>query len=74
MQASREQLEIGEESPREKLTTGVRQSLGDTERPAMQNPLRRTGWNVSEAARLMRIPKRTLHYRMGKLRVRRGSR
>jgi hypothetical protein len=52
---------------------GVRDRLRDAERRAIQDALRETGWNVSEAARLMQLPRRTLVYRMSKLSVRRAS-
>jgi Bacterial regulatory protein, Fis family len=52
----------------------VRDHLRETERRALQDALHRTGWNVSEAARLMDLPRRTLVYRMAKLAVRRPSR
>jgi len=53
---------------------GMRERLRETERRAVQEVLRRTGWNVSEAARLMRLPRRTLVYRLAKLSVRRPER
>jgi transcriptional regulator of acetoin/glycerol metabolism len=52
---------------------GVRDRLREAERGAIQDALRETGWNVSEAARLMQLPRRTLVYRMSKLSVRRAT-
>jgi hypothetical protein len=52
----------------------VREHLRETERRALEDALQRTNWNVSEAARLMDLPRRTLVYRMKKLAVRRPRR
>jgi hypothetical protein len=51
----------------------LRQQLRETERRALEEALRQTRWNVSQASRLMRIPRRTVVYRMRRLGVRRPS-
>jgi DNA-binding NtrC family response regulator len=52
----------------------LRDHLRETERRALQDALQMANWNVSEAARLMDLPRRTFVYRMAKLAVRRPSR
>ena len=53
----------------------LREQLREAERRALEEALRQTQWNVSQASRLMRIPRRTVVYRMRRLGVRRpGSR
>jgi hypothetical protein len=64
------------EEPEDPIGVGVenlRQRLDDTERRALEEALRQTRWNVSEASRLMRLPRRTVVYRMRRLGVRRPT-
>jgi hypothetical protein len=56
---------------RTNAVSGVREQLEATERHAIHEALRRTNWNVSEAARAMALPRRTLVYRMNRLGLRR---
>jgi transcriptional regulator with AAA-type ATPase domain len=49
----------------------LREQLKEAERRALEEALRQTRWNVSQASRLMRIPRRTVVYRMRRLGVRR---
>src|SRR5262249_16387468 len=49
----------------------LREQLRETERRALEEALRQTRWNVSQASRLMRLPRRTVVYRMRRLGVRR---
>jgi hypothetical protein len=51
----------------------LRQQLRDTERRALEEALRQARWNVSEASRLMQLPRRTVVYRMRRLGVRRPA-
>jgi hypothetical protein len=66
-----EHLEVERPSEVRRRRESVRDRLLETERRALQDALRRTGWNVSEAARLIELPRRTLVYRMRRLGVRR---
>ena len=51
--------------------SGVRAKVRETERREIEAALQGSGWNVTEAARRMQLPRRTLVYRMGRLGVRR---
>ena len=51
--------------------TGVRARIRETERREIETALQGSGWNVTEAARLMDLPRRTLVYRMARLGLRR---
>ena len=51
--------------------SGVRAKLRETERREIEAALHQSGWNVTEAARRMKLPRRTLVYRMARLGVRR---
>jgi hypothetical protein len=53
--------------------SNLREQLKNTERRALEEALRQTRWNVSEASRLMRLPRRTIVYRMRRLGVRRPN-
>jgi sigma-54-dependent transcriptional regulator len=46
---------------------GVRAKVQETERREIEAALHRSGWNVTEAARRMQLPRRTLVYRMSRL-------
>jgi len=59
-------------SPRPALR-GVREVVRETERREMESVLRTSGWNVTEAARRMALPRRTLVYRMARLGIRRPT-
>ena len=50
---------------------GVRAKVRETERREIEAVLQRSGWNVTEAARRMELPRRTLVYRMARLGLRR---
>jgi DNA-binding NtrC family response regulator len=50
---------------------GVRAKVQETERREIESVLHGTGWNVTEAARRMELPRRTLVYRMARLGLRR---
>lgn len=52
---------------------GVRAKVQETERREIESALQRSGWNVTEAARRMELPRRTLVYRMARLGLRRPS-
>ena len=43
----------------------------ETERQEIETALRRSGWNVTRAAEQMKLPRRTLVYRMARLGLRR---
>jgi len=65
----------------ERLTVGIRTegvdlrtSLKETEREVLLQALGRTKWNVTETARQLGLPRRTVVYRMGRLGLRRPSR
>ena len=49
----------------------VRAKIRETERREIEAALHRSGWNVTEAARSMELPRRTLVYRMARLGLRR---
>ena len=51
--------------------SGVRAKVRETERREIEAALHRSGWNVTEAARRMELPRRTLVYRMARLGLRR---
>jgi hypothetical protein len=51
----------------------LREQLRKTERRALEEALRQARWNVSEASRQMRIPRRTIVYRMRRLGIRRPT-
>jgi hypothetical protein len=59
--------------PAAPVIKNLRQQLRDTERRALEEALRQARWNVSEASRLMRLPRRTVVYRMRRLGVRRPA-
>ena len=63
-----EHLDLGEATP---PFTGVRSKVRETERREIESALQSTGWNVTEAARRMDLPRRTLVYRMARLGLRR---
>ncbi len=50
---------------------GVREKLRETERREIEAALMDSAWNVTEAARRMKLPRRTLVYRMSRLGLRR---
>ena len=50
---------------------GVRAKVLETERLEIETALRRSGWNVTKAAEQMKLPRRTLVYRMARLGLRR---
>ena len=50
---------------------GVRAKVRETERQEIETALRRSGWNVTRAAEQMKLPRRTLVYRMARLGLRR---
>jgi hypothetical protein len=50
---------------------GVRAKVRETERREIEAALHGSGWNVTEAARRMELPRRTLVYRMARLGLRR---
>lgn len=52
----------------------LRVDMKHAEKQALLHALGRTRWNVSEAARLLGLPRRTVVYRMSKLGLRRPSR
>jgi hypothetical protein len=52
-------------------TPGVRAKVRETERREIEAALHGSGWNVTEAARRMKLPRRTLVYRMARLGLRR---
>jgi hypothetical protein len=52
-------------------TSGVRAKVRETERREIEAALHGSGWNVTEAARRMKLPRRTLVYRMARLGLRR---
>ena len=58
-------------SPQRSESRGVRAKVREAERMEIEAALDRSGWNVSEAARRMELPRRTLVYRMARLGVRR---
>jgi len=58
-------------SPQATHSQGVRAKVRETERMEIEAALDRSGWNVSEAARRMKLPRRTLVYRMARLGLRR---
>jgi Bacterial regulatory protein, Fis family len=58
-------------SPEASDSRGVRAKVRETERMEIEAALDRSGWNVSEAARTMELPRRTLVYRMARLGLRR---
>ena len=51
--------------------SGVRAKVREAERREIEAALHGSGWNVTEAARRMEIPRRTLIYRMARLGLRR---
>jgi hypothetical protein len=51
--------------------SGVRAKVRETERREIEAALQGSGWNVTEAARRMELPRRTLVYRMARLGLRR---
>jgi hypothetical protein len=53
--------------------TGVRAKIREAERREIESALQGSGWNVTEAARRMELPRRTLVYRMARLGVRRPA-
>jgi hypothetical protein len=53
--------------------SGVRAKVRETERREIESALHSSNWNVTEAARRMELPRRTLVYRMGRLGLRRPS-
>jgi DNA-binding NtrC family response regulator len=55
-------------------STGVRERVRQTERREIEAVLRGSDWNVTEAARRMELPRRTLVYRMARLGLRRPGR
>jgi len=57
---------------RSDLTRDVRERVREVELRTLQEALRRTEWNVSEAARLLSLPRRTMVYRMRRLGLRRS--
>jgi hypothetical protein len=52
-------------------TSGVRAKVREAERREIEAALHGSGWNVTEAARRMKLPRRTLVYRMSRLGLRR---
>jgi hypothetical protein len=52
-------------------TSGVRAKVREAERREIESVLHGSGWNVTEAARRMKLPRRTLVYRMARLGLRR---
>ena len=52
-------------------SAGVRAKVRETERREIEAALYRSEWNVTEAARRMELPRRTLVYRMARLGLRR---
>jgi transcriptional regulator of acetoin/glycerol metabolism len=66
---------VEDQAPEGAAVENLREQLREAERRALEEVLRHTRWNVSQASRLMRIPRRTVVYRMRRLGVRRpGSR
>jgi hypothetical protein len=65
-----EHLDLPSASP---ASSGVRAKLRETERREIEAALQRSGWNVTDAARRMKLPRRTLVYRMTRLGLRRPS-
>ena len=63
-----EHLDLPSEAP---ALSGVRAKVRETERREIEAALHRSGWNVTEAARRMDLPRRTLVYRMSRLGLRR---
>jgi hypothetical protein len=59
-----EHLDITSAEP---ASFGVRAKVQETERREIEAALQRSGWNVTEAARRMQLPRRTLVYRMSRL-------
>jgi hypothetical protein len=53
---------------------GLRGALRETERETLLSTLARTRWNVTRAAQLLGIPRRTVVYRMARLGLRRPER
>jgi DNA-binding NtrC family response regulator len=53
--------------------TGVRAKIREAERREIETALQGSGWNVTEAARRMELPRRTLVYRMARLGLRRPA-
>jgi DNA-binding NtrC family response regulator len=53
---------------------GVRAMVQEVERREIEAALDQTDWNVTEAARRMKLPRRTLVYRMARLGMRRPGR
>jgi hypothetical protein len=53
--------------------TGVRAKIREAERREIETALQGSGWNVTEAARRMELPRRTLVYRMARLGIRRPA-
>ncbi len=65
-----EHLDLPSEGP---ALSGVRAKVRETERREIEAALHRSGWNVTEAARRMDLPRRTLVYRMNRLGLRRPN-
>jgi transcriptional regulator of acetoin/glycerol metabolism len=63
-----EHLELPEATPG---LVSVRAKVRETERREIESVLQGSGWNVTEAARRMELPRRTLVYRMSRLGLRR---
>jgi hypothetical protein len=59
-----EHLDLASAAP---TSLGVRAKVQETERREIEAALHRSGWNVTEAARRMQLPRRTLVYRMSRL-------
>jgi hypothetical protein len=55
-------------------SANLRVSMKNAEKEALLHALGRTRWNVSEAARILGLPRRTVVYRMSKLGLRRPAR
>jgi DNA-binding NtrC family response regulator len=53
--------------------TSVRAKIREAERREIETALQGSGWNVTEAARRMELPRRTLVYRMARLGLRRPA-
>jgi len=53
---------------------GVRAKVRETERREIEAALQASGWNVTEAARRMELPRRTLVYRIARLGLQRPGR
>jgi hypothetical protein len=65
-----EHLELASPRP---ASRGVRDVVREAERLEIESALRGSGWNVTEAARKMALPRRTLVYRMTRLGLRRPT-